>query len=46
MTTPTYSHTQQAPLCLIFFGSAIWLFVLGQDSVKGALDNVFRSVWI
>jgi hypothetical protein len=28
MIAPTYSHTQQSPLCLIFFGSAIWLFVL------------------
>jgi hypothetical protein len=28
MALPSYSRTQQAPLSLIFFGSAIWLFVL------------------
>jgi hypothetical protein len=28
MTTPGYSHTQQAPLCLILYGSALACIVL------------------
>jgi hypothetical protein len=28
MTTPGYSHTQKAPLCLIFYGSALLSFAV------------------
>jgi hypothetical protein len=38
-TTPGYSHTQKAPLCLILYGSSLTFFVLAR--IVGDTPGIF-----
>jgi hypothetical protein len=41
-TTPGYSHTQKAPLCLVLYGSALFCFVLG--GVVGDTPGIYFAL--